>query len=84
MGNCGGATSFFGGVRAYENRPYRRGRPQLPQFGAYETVGLAQGQGRHGGEEEGVLIGRRATFEEASMELPVAFVRHKCRERDWG
>ena len=31
-----------------------------------------------------MLIGRRATFEEASMELPVAFVRHKCRERDWG
>lgn len=48
-----------------------------------EPVFVIEGEGkeRFYSEEEGVLIGRRATFEEASMELPVAFVCHKCRER---
>lgn len=49
-----------------------------------EPVFVIEGEGKENfytEEEEGVLTGREATFEEASMDLPVAFVRHQCRGR---
>lgn len=48
-----------------------------------EPVFVIEGEGseRFYSEEEGVLVGRQASFEEESAELPVAFVRHRCDGR---
>lgn len=48
-----------------------------------EPVLVIEGEGdeRFYSEEEGVLVGRQARFEEESAELPVAFVRHRCDGR---
>lgn len=48
-----------------------------------EPVFVIEGEGseRFYSEEEGVLVGRQASFEEESVELPVAFVRHRCDGR---
>lgn len=48
-----------------------------------EPVFVIEGEGseRFYSEEEGVLVGRQARFEEESSELPVAFVRHRCDGR---
>lgn len=48
-----------------------------------EPVFVIEGKGseRFYSEEEGVLVGRQARFEEESAELPVAFVRHRCDGR---
>lgn len=48
-----------------------------------EPVLVIEGEGdeRFYSEEEGVLTGRRAAFEEECPELPVAFVRHRCDGR---
>lgn len=49
-----------------------------------EPVFVIEGEGEerfYTEEDEGVLIGRQAAFEEASMDLPVAFVRHQCSGR---
>lgn len=49
-----------------------------------EPVFVIEGEGEerfYTEEKDGVLVGRQAKFEEASMDLPVAFVRHQCRGR---
>lgn len=48
-----------------------------------EPVLVVEGEGDRlfYSEEEGVLKGRQAEFEEESPELPVAFVRHRCDGR---
>lgn len=47
-----------------------------------EPVFVVEGEGteRFISEEEGVLTGRQAGFEEATPELPVAFIPHRCRK----
>lgn len=45
-----------------------------------EPVFVIEGEGseRFYSEEEGLLVGRQASQREESVDLPVAFVRHRC------